>query len=255
MAIPNNSLARLKQDLVEYVKLQLADQIVDIELDPAHFEAAYQKTIGIYRQRAQNAYEESYCFLELDEWENVYTLPDEVESVRQIFRRTIGTTQGPYSSSFDPFSSATLNTYLLSYNYAGGLASYDFYTQYVELAARMFGGFMNYTYNDVTKQLTLVRNPPGKGETILLWTYNLKPEITILKSNQTRQWIRDYMTAACKMIIGEAREKFGTISGPQGGTSLNGAAMKSEAKAEMDALIDDLKRYVDGSQPITFVIG
>ncbi len=35
-----NSLETLKQNLVEYVKLQLGDQIVDIELDPAHYEAA-----------------------------------------------------------------------------------------------------------------------------------------------------------------------------------------------------------------------
>jgi hypothetical protein len=57
------------------------------------------------------------------------------------------------------------------------------------------------------------------------------------------------------MIIGEAREKFGTIAGPQGGGTLNGAAMKGEAKAEMDALISQLVNYVDGSQPLTFVIG
>jgi hypothetical protein len=57
------------------------------------------------------------------------------------------------------------------------------------------------------------------------------------------------------MIIGEAREKFGTIAGPQGGGTLNGAAMKSEAQMIMDKLIEELKNYVDGSQPITFVIG
>ena len=63
------------------------------------------------------------------------------------------------------------------------------------------------------------------------------------------------MVAACKMIIGEAREKFGTIAGPQGGGTLNGAAMKSEAQAQMDAKVKELEMYVDGSQPLTFVIG
>ena len=50
-------------------------------------------------------------------------------------------------------------------------------------------------------------------------------------------------------------EKFGQIAGPQGGGTLNGAAMKSEAKTEMDSLLEQLKMYVDGSQPLTFVIG
>jgi hypothetical protein len=57
------------------------------------------------------------------------------------------------------------------------------------------------------------------------------------------------------MIIGEAREKFATIAGPQSGTSLNGTAMKAEAQTQMDAKIQELVMYVDGSQPLTFVIG
>jgi hypothetical protein len=135
------------------------------------------------------------------------------------------------------------------------LATYDFYTQYVELAARMFGGFINYTWNPVTKKLQLIRSPTGYGEVVLLWTYNLKPEIQLLGDFQIQQWIKDYMVAASKMIIGEAREKFGTIAGPNGGGTLNGAAMKAEAQAQMDKCIEELKLYVDASQPLTFVIG
>jgi hypothetical protein len=245
----------LKQDLIEYVRLMLGDQIIDLELDPTHYEAAYQRTIGTYRQRAENAYEECYNFLTLIEDVNIYTLPQEITTVRQVFRRTIGNIQGPYSSSFDPFSSATLNTYLLNYSSAGGLATYDFYTQSVELAARMFGGFMNYTYNSVTKQIQLMRDPKGSDEVVLLWCYQLKPEITLLSDYQIRQWLRDYMVAVGKMIIGEAREKFASISGPQGGTALNGAAMKAEAQTQMDVLVEQLRMYVDGSQPLSFVIG
>ena len=250
-----NSLETLKQNLVEYVKLQLGDQIIDIELDPAHYEAAYQKTLGTYRQRASNAYEESYSFMELVKDVNIYQLPQEVVSVRQVFRRTFGDATGPFASNFDPFAQASLNVYLMNFNVAGGLATYDFYSQYVELAARMFGGYMNYTYNQVTKKIQLIRDPKGTGENVLLWVYQTKPEIQLLSDYQISQWIRDYMVGACKMIIGEAREKFSTIAGPQGGGQLNGAAMKSEGQAIMDAKIEDLKMYVDASQPLTWVIG
>lgn len=251
----NDSLDPLKKQLIEYVQLQLADQIIDIELDPSHYEAAYQRTLGVYRQRAQNAYEESYSFMQLENDVNEYTLPQEVITVRQIFRRTIGTV-GVGGYSFDPFGAATLNVYLLNFNQqAGGMATYDYYQQYVELAARMFGGYINFTYNSVTKRLQLIRDPRGSNETVLLWTYNLKPEITLLADYQISQWFRDHMTAAAKMIIGEAREKFATIAGPQGGSTLNGAAMKAEAQAAMDKCVEDLKLYVDGSQPLSFVIG
>ena len=255
MAQAESTLQTLKQGLIEYVQLQLASQIVDIELDDEHYEAAYQKTIGTYRQRAQNAYEESYIFMELVKDVNIYTLPQEIVTVRQIFRRTFGDSTGPFASNFDPFSQAAINVYLMNFNVAGGLATYDFYAGYVELAARMFGGYMNYTWNPVTKKLQLIRDPKGTGENVLLWCYNLKPEVNLLQDFQISQWIRDYMVANCKYIIGEAREKFGTIAGPQGGATLNGTAMKGEAQAQMDAQIEQLKNYVDGSQPITFVIG
>jgi hypothetical protein len=237
------------------VRLQLGDELIDIELDPSHYEAAYERTIGVYRQRANNAYEESYSFFQLIEGVNIYTLPQEIIQVRQLFRRTFGLATGPFSSQFDPFSQAQMQVYLLNFNQAGGLATYDFYTQYVELSARMFGGYLNYTYNPVTKKLQIIRDPRATGEEVLIWSYNLRPEINLLSDYQISQWIRDYMLAACKMIIGEAREKFGQYAGPQGGSQLNGAALKSEAKEMMDRLIDDLKNYVDGSQPLYWVIG
>lgn len=252
----DQTLDPLKKQLIEYVQLQLAAEIIDLELDPSHYEAAYQKTIGVYRQRSQNAYEESYSFMELIQDVNEYTLPQEVVQVRQIFRRTIGLSTGTGGYTFDPFGAATLNVYLLNFNQAsGGMATYDFYQQYVELAARMFGGYINFTFNPVTKKLQLIRDPKGSGEVVLLWTYNLKPEIVLLSDFQISQWIRDYMVASCKMIIGEAREKFSTIAGPQGGGQLNGSQMKAEAQTAIDKCLEDLKNYVDGSQPLTLVIG
>ena len=82
----DQTLDPLKKQLIEYVQLQLASGIIDIEMDPAHFEAAYQRTLGVYRQRAQNAYEESYSFMQLLDNVNEYTLPQEVTQVRQILR-------------------------------------------------------------------------------------------------------------------------------------------------------------------------
>jgi hypothetical protein len=255
MEIKNNTLDRLKADLFESVELRLGGGIIDLELDPKHYEAAYKYAIATYRQRAQNAYEESYHVIEVEEHKNSYILPDEVTSVRQVFRRTVGLETGPASSSFDPFSSAVLNTYLLNYNYAGGLATYDFYAGYIELAARMFGGYVIHQFNPVTKELRFVRDFKGSGEQLLLWTDNLKPEITLLRDPFISNWIYSWTIGQCKVMIGEAREKFGSIVGPGGGTSLNGTAMKQEGAKMHEDLLLELKNYVDGSHPITFVIG
>lgn len=249
------SLDELKQGIFQYTTLRLGDGMVDVELSPEHLEMAYGKAISTYRARAQNAAEESYSFMELQVDQQEYILPQEVTQVRQIFRRTIGSSSNSAANQFEPFESGYINTYLLTAGRTGGLLSYELYTQYQELTARMFGGFINYTFNPVTKKLTIVRRPQASGEIVLLHTFNMKPEILLLQDYQTSNWIKDYTYSMSKYTLGEARSKFASIAGPQGGTQLNGDALKNEAKEEMDKLIEELKLYIDGSAPLSFVIG
>ncbi len=56
-------------------------------------------------------------------------------------------------------------------------------------------------------------------------------------------------------MLGEAREKFATIAGPQGGTSLNGQSLKAEAQAEMEKLDNELDLAVAGGTGYGFIIG
>jgi hypothetical protein len=249
------SLQELKDDLFKSLGYRLGGGIIDLELDPEHYEAAYQYALKVYRQRAQHSTLESYTLLTVAANQDTYILPQEFINVRKVFRRTIGLETGPSASSFDPFSSAILNTYLLNYNYAGGLATYDFYAGYIELAARMFGGYLIFTFNSVTKEIRFVRNFKGTGEQILIWADIQRPEAELLQDAGAGIWIGDWTLSQLKLTIGEAREKFGTIAGPGGGTTLNGSQMKSEALAMQTQLLEDLRRYVDFSQPLTWIQG
>jgi hypothetical protein len=246
-----------RAEIVDYIRLRLADGIVDVELDPEHYNLAIDQALIKYRQRASNSQEESYAFLELLPETQEYILPQEIMAVRKIFRRGIGSATGNTATQFEPFAAGYLNTYMLVAGRVGGLASYELYSQYQELAMRMFGGHMNYTFNPATKKLTVVRKlPSGAGsETVMLWVYNYKPNVMLLNDHMIFPWLQDYAYSFAKRIVGEAREKFASIAGPQGGTALNGSSLKSEAQAEMDALEQQLKDYVDGSMPLTWVIG
>ena len=57
------------------------------------------------------------------------------------------------------------------------------------------------------------------------------------------------------MILGEARSKFGTVAGPQGGTSLNGDALKAEGQTEYEALLQELANSVEQSMGYGWVVG
>jgi hypothetical protein len=89
----------------------------------------------------------------------------------------------------------------------------------------------------------------------MLWCYNTRPDFAIIEDTYAGQWIKDYSLANCKMMLGQAREKFAQIAGPTGGSSLNGAAMKTEGQQEIEKLTDDLMKLVPGGSGYTFIIG
>ena len=338
-----------KTEIIDYIRLRLGDQIVDVELDKEHYELAIKQALIKYRQRAQNSQEESYVFMDLMPEVQEYILPSEIMTVRSVYRRGIGSVTGTTASQFEPFASGYLNTYMLVAGRVGGLTNYELFVGYQELAMKMFGGFMDFYFNPVTKKLTLVRKMPNTGhnyirirslyssgllagdtitietediwnvnlgdsitisnckiggynnsyqietvdqtkqiftvraktalqarevvthdkrstqiwsnisdtpsETILLRVYNKKPDVMLLNDHLIFPWLQDYAYSFAKRILGEARSKFSQIAGPQGGSTLNGDALKNEAVAEMEKLEEDLKTYVDGSTPLTWITG
>jgi len=343
------SLSSKKNEIMDYIRLRLGDGIVDVELDKEHYELAIKQALIKYRQKASNSVEESYAFLKLLPETQEYILPREIIQVKQIFRRGIGSVTGTTASQFEPFASGYLNTYMLVAGRVGGFVNYELFVQYQEQAMKMFGGYMNFTWNTVSKKLTLVRKMPSSSRTyvrlssvtasgtavgstitivtediwkvnvggvlsisnsviggyngtyliqtvnqttktvtitatstleatsitgfdlrklevsspstdspaevVLLHTYNYKPDVMLFNDHMAFPWLQDYAYSMAKMIVGEARSKFGQVAGPQGATTLNGDTLKNEAKAEMEQLENELKNYVDGSQPLTWVIG
>jgi len=251
-----SDLTTQKQEIFDYVYVMLGGHMIDVELDPIHYNTALTKALTRYRQRSPNAVEESYLFLTLVNDQNEYILPQEVIEVRQLYRRSIGsrTGGGDGGSLFEPFNLAYTNTYLLSGSKMGGLATYDMFAQHQELVGRMFGSFIEFKWNSTTKKLTILQRPRAE-ENILIYAYNYRPDSQIIADYLAIQWIKDYTLATCKYMLGEARSKFSTIAGPQGGTTLNGDTLKSEAQQDMEKLDTELATSVPGGGGYTWTIG
>jgi len=255
----DNNLVTMKQEIFDYVHAFLGGGMVDVELDPIHYETGLTKALTQYRMRSDHSVEEAYVSLKLLEDQNDYTLPHEIMEVQKVYRRSVGS-RGPGSgdggSNFDPFNLAYTNAYLLAGSGMGGLASYELFAQKQELVGRMFGSFIEFTWNSTTKKLTILQRPrAGEGEDVLLEVYMYRPDSQLLSDYMAKQWIKDYTLASCKYMLGEAREKFATIAGPQGGTSLNDASLKAEAQQEMEKLIIEVGLAVPGGTGYGFTIG
>lgn len=241
----------------QYVKAMLGDGMIDVELDSIHYETALDRALNRYRQKSSNAVEESYLFLELIQDQNEYRLPDEVITVRQVFRRAIGsrTGIGAGGTLFEPFNLAYTNTYLMSGSMMGGLATYDAFAGYQKLVGRMFGSYIEFLWKPTSHILDILQRPFAQGEQILVQSYNFRPDWVLLQDIYAKQWLRDYTLAVCKLMLGEARSKFGSIAGPGSPITLNGSALISAATAELEKLDKEVADLTAGGTGYYFITG
>jgi hypothetical protein len=258
LAPSNQSNSTTERNKVfDYVRDMLGNGMVDVELDPNHYETALDRALNRYRQKSPNAVEESYLFLELIQDQNEYRLPDEVITVRQVFRRAIGSRSGMGAGGtlFEPFNLAYTNTYMMSGSMMGGLATYDAFAGYQKLVGRMFGSYIEFLWKPTSHLLDILQRPFAQGEQILVQSYNYRPDWVLLQDYQAKQWLRDYTLAVCKSMLAQARSKFGSIAGPGSPITLNGDKLAAEAKEEFERLDKEIDTYVAGGTGYYFITG
>ena len=243
-----------RDEIIEELSIRLADGMVDVELDRAHYDIAINKALAKYRQLSTGAVEEAVIFIQTQAGQTKYTLPNEVIDVKRLYRRGIGTNSGG-GTNFDPFDVAFNNMYMLQAGQIGGLAVFDAFAQYKETIGRVFGSEYNFNFNRNTKELTILRNV-NHAEDIAVGVHNFIPESVLIKDVYASDWLSGYALAQSKLMLGEARSKFtGGLPGPGGATTLNGDALKQEALQELETLIAGLHNMEEGNSPLGFVIG
>jgi hypothetical protein len=241
--------------ITKEIELRLGGQMIDVELDPEHYELAIDKALEKYRQRSENAVEESFVELLLQLDTNTYKLDKNVVEIKDIYQRATGS-QFNQGVEFEPFGAQYINTYLgpMASGSGGSLATYDFLAQHLELLGLMFGYEFQFTWSRTKKLLTLHRRP--RGETVVfLHAYVYRDEEDLFEDYSCYPWIKDYALAQSKLMLGEARGKYATYAGPQGGTTLNGEQLKADALNELAQLEEDLKLYRDGAAGMGIIIG
>ncbi len=242
-----------RNKLNKEIELRLGGGMVDVELDPEHYELAADKALAKYRQRAENAVEESFIILEMQKEQSEYTLPQEIIEVRDIYRRTTGISSGT-GNNIEPFQAAYMNTYLLGSSRNGGLATFDFLQQNRETMGRLFGAEIMFTWRPQENRLILHRKIKAP-DTAVLHVYMHRIDEDLLTDHYAAPWIKDYSFAHARLMLAEARGKFTQIAGPQGGTTMNADQLRTDALQEIDKLEQELTVYNDGSAGLGFVIG
>jgi|TARA_R110001606_G_scaffold388544_1_gene553935 hypothetical protein len=242
-----------RDELIKEIELRLGGQMVDVELDPEHYDLAMNKSFEKYRQRSENAVEETFVPMQIVEDVAEYTLSSDIIDVKDVYRYSAGTSSTS-DGGIEPFESAYLNSFLLNSGRAGGMATYDALAQHRETLGRMFGQEIIFTWNTANKKLLLHRKIKA-ADTLYLHVYKHRADEEILTDSYAAPWIKDYALAQAKLMLAEARGKFNTVAGPQGGTTMNADMLRTDAFASIDKLEEDLKYYAEGSTGLGFVVG
>jgi len=240
--------------LMKQIELALGAQMIDVELDIDHLDLAIAIGIQKLRQQSDGANLEKDIFLHITRDVTEYTLPDEVQEVRRLYRRGVGGhTNG--GINFDPVDAAFYNIYLLQPNRSGGLATWDMYNQFLETTERLFASQYNFTWDVNSHTLRIIRRPKADEE-VAVRVYVKKSEDDIINDPYTGPWLRSYATAHAKYMLGEARDKFPSgFPGPNGSVTLNGAALKQEATVEIEKLETQLLNQVTSGDGYSFIVG
>jgi hypothetical protein len=180
---------------------------------------------------------------------------------------------------FDPYSVGAQGTLNLmselgfgNYSPAAQFLMMPLYEDILRMQAIEFNDQIRksaHTFNIVDNKLEIFPIPTGAGMTRVYFEYMKRDEFehdsqTIQADSLSdysdipydfiqyryinevgKQWIRKYTLALAKELLGAIREKYSSVPIPDGEVNLDGAALRSEAQVEKDALITQLRENLE----------
>jgi hypothetical protein len=240
-------------DLIRVLKTQMGWPSVCIELNEEHFNVAIDNAIQTFRQRADNAYQHRYIMYTLVRGQQVYYLndprnkTDRVVNILRIGRvNQLGSAQlndPVYGQLFVP-SMMSAGTF--------DLVSIHLMHQLSETFERIFAGNLLFTWEEAPRQLTIHRSISLPQERVVLEAVLERSEQELLNDRWCQQWLQGWAMAELKETLGMIRSKYSTVAGPNGGLTLNGDMLISEARLDFEDLQRQLLDYEVGNGGINF---
>ena len=246
----NTNIIEVRENMIKSILLRLGDGMIDVELTHEQLDKCIDLALAKLIQRSDAYVEESLVLLTLKKNQKEYILPEEIVAIQQLYRRGYGRAYGSTGGqNMDPFAMAWTNVYMagaINGVRTGGLVTYELHNNYLKTAGKMFGMYMNYSFNPNTHKLIIAENPRADDEIILLHSYVDRAEYEVLQDRYASLWIENWAMAEAMEILGRIRSRFGSLPGPNGSVSQDGDALKSESKAMKEELSKELSSFVVG---------
>jgi hypothetical protein len=236
-----------------YILRALGSPVINIEVADEQIDDRIDDALQLFIERHYNGANRKYLELTLT-LEHVndgfITLPHEVLSVIHIHKRATGIDEDVFMS--DEWQAEAAAHRAMTYN--TGLVNLEMTGQALSALKTYTDRLAEYTYNKTNNKLFILGTFPPVGEKILLETYTAINSSDIISTDIfDDSFVKNYSTSLVKKQWGHNLSKFEGSSTLPGGISINGSDILSEAKEEIEKLLEDLElRY---SAPLNFFIG
>jgi hypothetical protein len=234
-----------RTDTINYIFRRLGCPNIKVELTDTQVDDAINEALQRYIEFSSAGTRKTMYVLDVLKDITTYSLPADVTQVIKVVS----------STSARALTTNVVDPYLNVFNYRNraGMSLVEIGTAYLENVQRMFSKIYEFdTYkvddNGVIR-LDIEFTQVIRANTKLVLVCERKLAETVLLEES---WIKDYILARCKIIVGEERSKFSAIAGP-GGVSLNGGTLLQQGNAEISYLEEKLQTR--HRRPIGFLIG
>lgn len=241
--------------MIKVLKGQLGWPQVCVELSEEQFNIAIDNSLDEFRRRADNAYSHRHIMFTLKQNQNTYYLNDprvktdkivnvlKIHRVSQLGVNALGGSGNLYSQ---PFVQQFYNGSQID------LVSLHLMAQLSESFEKIFAGNLSFTWDEASRQLTILRSISNKEERVVLEVVMERTEQELLVDRWAKQWLQGWAMAELKSMLGMVRSKYSTVAGPNGGLSLNGDALIADAESDFTDLLRQISDFEVGNGGVNF---
>lgn len=241
--------------LIKIIKHQMGWPKLCAELTEEQFNVAIDNAIDEFRRRADNAYSHKYISFTIKKGQVVYYLndprdhTDKVVNVIKIHRinhlgiSSLSAETGLYAQAFFNQLYQGSNVDVLAIHLMNQLS---------ENYEKIFAGNLSFTWDEPSRQLTILRRINVNEERVLLEVACERTEQELLYDRWAKQWLQGWAQSEVMEMLGEIRSKYGTLPGPNGGITLNGDSLLSRSAELQTELLRQIADYEVGNGGVNF---
>jgi len=243
-----------KQDLVNFIKMQLGYPIVDVELTDEQIKMCIDQSVQKFCDYAYDGILEAGVVLQIH-GKGEYPVPDNITHILKVSKGSsasniteFGTNFGQgyvpdvWSSLYFTNGSTATNGYSYGTSLTGSILPAIIMVSNVSaITSKYFEDILSYHFNPAKKVLQVLEN--YSGAILIHYNYEYDPDDEH-DAIFNHQWIKEYATAKTKFLWGSVLGKYSQAL--VGGAQINYSDIKSEAQQDMDRLNEELmSRWTD----------